>query len=110
MTNEEKEEIINLAVERALLMLPDTVGHLIQNHMTMTKLNSEFYKSHPEFKDKKDIVAAVIEMVESENPLDDYENLLKRAVPKINARIKTVEPLNIAVNLVPDRDFGNGAI
>ena len=110
MTNEEKEEIIGLAVERAMLMLPDTVGHLISNHMAMTKMNAKFYKDHPEFKDKKDIVAAVVEMVEGENPLDDYEDLLKKALPKIEERIKTVKKLDTATSEKPDRDFGNGEL
>lgn len=109
--NEIIEEAVNKAVERALLLLPDTVGSLIQNHLAMTKLNSEFYKDHPEFKDKKDIVAAVIEMVEGENPFDDYENLLKKALPKIAERIKTVESLDMEkVNPNPNRDFSNGEI
>lgn len=105
MTEEEKEEIIGLAVERALLMLPETVGHLITNHFAMTKLNSEFYKDYPEFTEKKDVVASVIEMVEGENPLDDYENLLKKAVPKIRERIKTVKNLDMKVS-EPDRNNG----
>ena len=110
ITEEEKEEIINESVKRALLLLPETVGHLIQNHVAMTKMNSEFYKEHPEFKDKKDIVASVIEMVEGENPLDEYKDLLKKAVPKINERIKIVGNLDTKVDKTPDRDFSNGEI
>jgi hypothetical protein len=105
------EEAVNKAVERAMLMLPDTVGHLIQDHISMTKLNAGFYKDHPEFRDKKDVVAAVIEMVEGENPFDDYEDLLKKAIPKIKERIETMKTIDMKkVDSNPKRDFSNGEI
>lgn len=105
ITPEEKQEIIGLAVEQAMLILPETVGNLITNHMAMSKLNSEFYAAHPEFRDKKDVVAAVMEMVEGEYPLDDYENLLKMAIPKIRERISVMGTVNMTdVNSNPDRD------
>ena len=49
MAEEEKEEIINMAVERALSDVPETVGHLITTHMEHVKINREFYSEHPEF-------------------------------------------------------------
>jgi hypothetical protein len=102
----EKQEIINLAVERALLMLPETVGNLIANHVALSKINSKFYSDHPEFKDRKDVVAAVVEMMDGENTLDNYEELLKKAVPKIKERIKTFDQLDLKnVSPKPNLDF-----
>ena len=110
ITEEEKQEIINKAVEKAMLILPETVGHLIANHFAMSELNTKFYKDHPEFSDKKDLVASVIEMVEGKNPLMKYEDLLTKAVPEIRERIKTVGKLNTnTVSMDPDRDF-NGVL
>lgn len=106
ITEEEKQEIINLAVEKALLMLPETVGHLIANHVALSKVNSKFYAEYPEFRDKKDIVAAVVEMVEGENTLDDYETILKKAVPKIKERVNTLKSLDMEnVSSTPKLDF-----
>ena len=78
ITEEEKEEIINKAVERALLMLPDTVGNLIANHVALSKLNSKFYADHPEFRDKKDIVASV-----SPHTYQEDSFLLPSRLPKL---------------------------
>lgn len=106
ITPEEKQEIINAAVEKALLLLPETVGNLITEHVALTEINSEFYKNHPEFKDKKDIVASVIEKVDGENPLLNYKDLLGRAVPEIQRRIETVKALDTeTVSPNPDRAY-----
>jgi len=108
MTPEEKEEIINAAVERAMLMLPETVGHLITNHMTMVKLNEEFYQKNPEFKNNKDIVASIMEVVEGENPLGSYQDLLDKAVPRIRERMQMVKGVDkTTVDPKANRDFSS---
>lgn len=109
MTPEEKEEIIALAVERAMLLLPETVGHLITNHVTMTKLNGEFYAANPEFKEHKEAVASVMEIVEGENPLAEYKDLLTKAIPRIRERVSTVQGLTTEVSPTPNRDL-NGVL
>ncbi|MDP2366558.1 MAG: hypothetical protein Q8M94_22615, partial [Ignavibacteria bacterium] len=94
MTEEEKLEIKQLikesedrSVERALLLLPEVTGNLIVQHLAQNKLNTEFYGKYPEFKDKKDVVRAIVEMTEGKNPLMDYEDLLKKSVPEIRKRL-----------------------
>lgn len=94
VSEDEKQEIINKAVEKALLVLPEVVGNLITQHITLSKINSKFYSDHPEFKDKKDIVASVIEMIEGENPLIDYEDLLTKSIPRIKERIEITKDLD----------------
>ena len=109
ITEEERNEIIGLAVERALLLLPETVGHLIVNHIAMSKMNAAFYTDpdHSEFRDKKDIVASVIEMVEGQNPhlTGDYQAILAKAVPAITERIKTTKGLDTTTISEPNREF-----
>ena len=119
ITPEEWEEIrnlINLAVEKssektlekALLILPDTMGNLMVEYATSTKLNKKFYEDYPEFKDKTDIVASVVEMVEGKNTLDKHEVILEKAVPEIRQRIKTMQSLDMkTVSPEPKRDFSN---
>ena len=94
ITREEREEIINAAVEKALLMLPDVVGNLLVNHAAMSKLTTGFYTANPEFKDHKDAVIAILEKLESDNPGKKYEELLGIAVPAIKERIKLKQSLN----------------
>ena len=94
LTEEEKQEIINRSIEGLFLMLPEVMGSLITNHMSKLKLNKDFYLSHPEFRDKKDIVASVIEMVEGHDPTVDYKDILHKAVPEIKRRLGQVKDLN----------------
>lgn len=101
MTPEERESVINEAVERALKLLPQTMSNLIQEHQDTMKLNQQFYKDHPEFKKHTDIVQNVIEHVDGQNPFLDYKELIRKAVPEIRQRIKTVGAMD--VTNMPDR-------
>ena len=95
ITDEERQSIINEAVERTLLMLPDVVGNLIMNQVNLIKLNRTFYDRFPEFKDNKETVASVVEYVEGVSPGLKYEDILTKAVPLIRERMKTVGKLDI---------------
>jgi hypothetical protein len=95
ITEEEKEEIVALAVERTLLMIPEVVGNLMANHAALHKINSQFYKDYPEFASRKDIVQAVVEMVEGKHPLMKYEEMLKEAIPEIRRRLVIVQDVNV---------------
>jgi len=109
MEESEKQEIIDLAVEKALLMIPEVVGNLMAQNATYHKLNSKFYKDYPEFKDKKDIVTSVVEMLDGQNPGLEYEKILEKAVPEIRKRISLTGTLNMTTVSVPgNRSFGNG--
>ena len=107
MTPEERESIINETIERALLLLPETCCNLINTHLSHVKQNRDFYAKHPEFKDNKDSVASVIEMIEGQGDgLLDYDEILRRAVPKIRKRIQTLKGLDMqTVTDKPSRDF-----
>jgi predicted RNA-binding protein with EMAP domain len=113
ITDEEKKEIIGeaveKAVEKALLLLPEVVGSLMANHAALAKLNSQFYKDNPEFKDRKDVVTSVVEMIEGKNPLKKYEDILTEAVPEIRQRLLTIKGMDTAKVEKPVLDF-NGKI
>lgn len=107
ITEEEKNEIINKAVEKTLLSLPEVIGNLITNHVTLHKINSEFYKAHPEFSGKKDVVQSVVEMIEGANPLLDYKEILDKAVPEIKKRLVILQDVDMTnVPASVDRDCG----
>lgn len=94
VTPGERQEIIDAAVEKALLMLPDVVGNLLVNQAAMAKLTRDFYAAHPEFKDHKDVVVAILEKLDSEHPGAKYEDLIKEAAPLIRERIAVKQGLN----------------
>jgi hypothetical protein len=110
MTSEEKEEIINLAVERALLSLPEVVGNLMAQQAAFSKMNTQFYKENPEFVNHKQVVASVLEKIDGENPSLDYDKKLKSAVPLIRERIAMLSRLDMTKADRPNRDFNNGEI
>ncbi len=102
----EKQEIIDRAVEKTLLLIPEVVGNLMASHAALHKINTKFYSDYPEFKDKKDVVTSVVEMVEGKNPLVKYEDILKDSVPKIRERILTMKNLDMEnVTSKANRDF-----
>lgn len=110
VTEEEKQEIIDKAVEKAMLVLPEVVGNLMAQHVALSKMNSKFYAEHPEFAARKDIVASVIEKIDGENPLMKYEDLLVKAIPEIRKRMEVTSKLDTAtVRPIVDRNF-NGEI
>jgi Mg2+/Co2+ transporter CorC len=94
ITDEEKQEIIDKAVEKALLLIPETVGNMMAHAATMGKLNRDFLAKHPEFKDHKNAVTSVIEKVEGKNPLMKYEDILEKSVPEIKQRISTMQDID----------------
>lgn len=115
MLENEKQDIINEVVEKILLMLPEIIGNLITNHISMLKMNRDFYLKHPELRDKKDIVASVIEMIEGNDPTADYKDILHDAVPEIKRRLGQIKDLDF--NSVPkpnrslkDLTFDNGEL
>ena len=106
ITEEEKQEIINAAVEKALLMLPETMGNLMAQHASFLELNRKFFSEHPEFKAYPNIVKESVVITEGEDPLENYEKILKNAVPEIERRIKTLDTLDMkTIDKKPDRRF-----
>lgn len=107
LSEEEKNEIINAAFERTLLAIPEVVGNLMANHAALHKINTEFYKAHPEFAARKDIVQSVVEMIEGKNPTMKYEDILVKAVPEIQRRLVIAQDVDTAnVPKTMERDFG----
>jgi len=95
ITESERNEIINAAVEKTLLMIPEVIGNLLANHAALHKINTAFYTAHPEFKGKKDVVQSVVEMIEGKNPLLEYEEILDKAVPEIERRLVIMQDVDI---------------
>ena len=103
LTEEEKNEIVDLVadrildmtVERLLLSIPETVGHMMASAASMTDINKKFYDKYKEFDKHRDVVAKVVEMTEGKNPLMDYPDLLEKSVPEIKKRLKTMKKLDM---------------
>ncbi len=82
------EEIVQKVIERMLKILPEVVGNLMSSHALNFKLSEDFYKTNPDFKNHRDLVRESIAKIDLENPTLGYEEILKKAIPVINAGIK----------------------
>ncbi len=100
---QERQEIINAACEKALLMLPEVVGNLMAQHASLLDINKKFYSDHPEFAKHKTVVQSVIEQIEGGRPTGDYKDLLRDAVPVIQERIAMMLNLDMTTVKRPDR-------
>ncbi len=103
---ERERQLIEVAKEEILLMIPEVIGNQMANHAALNKIRREFYKDHPEFKDHRDSVMSVVEMIEGKNPLADYKEIFEKAVPEIGRRIKTLKKLDMKnVTSKPNLEF-----
>ena len=104
MDNEER--IIDRAVEKALLLIPEVIGNLITHHISVNKINKDFYTKNPELQKHRELVASVIEKVEGNNLPMEYSKLIDMALPEIQKRVKetkgldmeTIEPPSLSYN------------
>jgi hypothetical protein len=110
MTKEERESIINEAVERTLLMIPEVIGNLIMNHAAKIRAGKLFYDKYPEFKSFSDIVASTIEEVEDKDFTKDMNEILELAVPEIKRRIEAVKNLDFKSVKKPDVNIDYGEL
>ncbi len=110
ITEREKREIIDKAVEETLLKIPEVVGSLMMNHASKLRANKKFYGKFPEFNENRDIVAAVIESIENSDTSLSYDQIIEKAVPTIKRRISSVKDLEMTEVKKPNLDFSHGEL
>lgn len=107
LTPEERQEIIDAACEKALLLLPEVVGNLMTHHAALLDINRDFYKANPTFTAHRTIVQSVVEQIEGTRPTADYKDILKDAIPLIQERMRTQAGLDMTTVKRPDRHLSN---
>ena len=110
ITEEEKQEIIDAAVdaavEKALLLIPEVTGNMMANFATLRETNKKFWDKYPEFVKDKDTAKIVIEETEAKNPLWSHERILEKAAIEIPKRIDTLKKLDLdTISVNPSRQF-----
>ena len=110
ITEEEKREIIDRAVEETLLKIPEVIGSLMMNHAAKLRANKKFYGKFPEFNENRDIVAAVIESIEDSDASLDHDQIIEKAVPTIRRRIASVRNLDRVKVRKPSSNFNYGEL
>jgi hypothetical protein len=91
---EREEQLINAAVERALLLMPEAVQNMIMNTTMTRDMAKKFFDENKSFSGHVDLVQAVIEKTEMDNPGVPYSKILEMATPTIKEKLLTVGKLD----------------
>jgi len=83
------ERVKAQAVEEALRILPNVMKSLTIQAAGMYELKNKFYTDHPELVPHRQLVATIVEQTEANNPGLSYEDIIKKALPSIEAKVKT---------------------
>ena len=110
ITEKEKREIVDMAIEETLLKIPEVVGSLMMNHASKIRAKKMFYDRFPEFSNHRDVVTTVIEGVENSDASLDFNQIIEKAIPKIKRQIASVKDLDMEKVKKPNLDFSNGEL
>lgn len=105
ITEQKIQEIEDRIVEKVLLMIPEVIGNLITHHVSMNKINKEFYEKNPELRKHKEVVVKILENTEGKNPLLNHKELLNKALPKIKDQINIVKGMSMEDVDRPSLDY-----
>jgi hypothetical protein len=101
-----EERIIQAAVERALLMMPEAIEHLILQKTITKKIAEEFFKENKDFSAHLDLMQEIIEKTEMDNPGVNYGKIIELATPAIRTKLQTLSKMNYQKVDRPDTHLG----
>ena len=110
ITEIEKREIIDKAVEETLLKIPEVVGSLMMNHASKVRTKKMFYERFPEFGNHRDVVTTVIEGVENSDASLNFDQIIEKAIPRIKRQIASVKDLDMTKVRRPSSNFDYGEL
>ena len=87
LLNEILSRVFNAAVETAITKLPDVVARMAKSTVAIQNMTKEFFESNEDFKDHKDVVAGVVQDIESRHADWDYGKILETAKPLIKEKL-----------------------
>ena len=88
LLNEILSRVYNKAIEDTLRKIPDVISRLLKSTIATQKMSTEFYARNKSFAEHQDIVASVIQDVESRNPNAGYKDILMDSESIIRDKIK----------------------
>ena len=112
LINEILSRVYNAAVEEAIKKLPEVVTRMVKNTTATQIMTKEFFAANKGFDKHTEIVAGVLEDIESQYPNKDYKDVMAEAVPLIREKIaasKNIPDLSLDCPDNPNLD-GNGVI
>lgn len=85
--NSALERVYNKAIEDTLKLLPDIIMGLVVKNKSIQHLYSEFKTKYPEFADRENEIALVVEQIE----IEDGSLALDEILAKVPERMKVFE-------------------
>lgn len=97
------EKAVNEAVERTLRVMPFVMQNLIASIGKMKEVRDTFYEKHKELSEHKDLVAKVMEEIESKNPAVSLESLADLTAKETKRRLASVSNMSNTAAEKPSR-------
>jgi hypothetical protein len=91
LLNDVLDRVFNKAIEQALCHIPTVVNKLSKKVEAVNKVTKGFFEDNLEFKEYIDIVLQTIQRTEIEYPGMLFEDILEKAKPIIQRKIKNVK-------------------
>ena len=91
---EREEQIINIAVERALLLTPEAMQRMIIHKTILRDLTRKFYDENKDFTGHEDLVNSLIEKTVLDNPGLPLDKILSLAAPLIREKMAALTTMN----------------
>ena len=79
LLNEILSRVYNAAIEKAITKLPEVVSRMVASTTATQAMTNDFFKRNKDFENHKEIVASVIQEIDSQNPGMNYDEILKDA-------------------------------
>jgi len=93
LINEVLTRVYNSAVEAAIRKLPDVVSRMVASTTATQAMTKDFFARNKGFDEHKEIVAAVVQDVESLHPDSNYAEILKMAEVGIKEKISAISKM-----------------
>lgn len=110
VTTEERNEIVNEALEKFMLLIPqiaEIMSKNVERALAMQAHKTKFYADHKEFEAYKDVVAKVLQSLDDKHPGIAYKELTDKAIPLIQFEIANKGRLNLTKPEKPTREMLN---
>jgi hypothetical protein len=99
---EREEYLINMAIEKALLILPDVLERLISQKTISMKSSVKFFQDNKEFVGHMDFVQKIVERTMLDNPGLSDEQIYQKAAPLIKQNLQTINNTDMKVISKPE--------
>ena len=82
-------------MEGWLLRLPELIGSLVLEKVSLKKAAEKLFNENPEFMSHQELVAQILKKFDAANPGKQFDELMKLSLPEIKQRIEQAKGPNV---------------